>query len=96
MTGQFFRCELEVSLSRWMGRSELFLGLCRENDPSVIFEIMGCPYFSGMPPKLEISEGMTHDYFMITFAGGRGQGGVLNLSYMIEEARKAIEVNTEL
>jgi hypothetical protein len=68
----FFRGKLIVSLESWMLESEFFLGLPRETDPEIIFELLGNSRFVGNPPMLHIYKDHPH-YFQITFHNGAGK-----------------------
>ena len=68
----FFRGKLSVSLESWMLESEFFLGLPKETEPGIIFEILGNSRFVGNPPKLHIYKDH-QDYFQITFRNGSGK-----------------------
>ncbi|MFO7928913.1 MAG: hypothetical protein R6U35_04535 [Candidatus Humimicrobiaceae bacterium] len=92
-----FRGKLECSMSGWMLKSEFFMGLARETSPSVIFEILGNPWFKGNPPTLEIYEDILSDYFHITFSNGQGAGwGLGGFEAVQERIWEIIDGNIEL
>jgi hypothetical protein len=92
----FFRGCLNCSTEAWMIESEFFLGLAKDNDPKVIFEIIGNSRLTGNPPSLSIYKGYP-DYFQITFRSGSGAEWFGSDDEKIKESLKqVIEVNTEL
>jgi hypothetical protein len=87
LTGVFFRGELRCSTAGWMLERKFFLGLDRDHDPNLIFEILGNSRFRGNPPTLTVDkEGV--DFYQITLYAGDGAGWGL---YDSEEVRKRIE-----
>jgi len=94
--GVFFKGKLGCSISGWMLESNLFLGLSRENNPQMIFEILGNSRFRGLPPKLEIDKD-GQEYFQITFHNGEGAGWAVYDDKKIDERiNKIIDVNVQL
>lgn len=69
----FFRGTLSCSIEHWMINSEFFLLLPKDNDPQVIFEILGNSRFRGNPPSLSIDK-TTDDFYQITLNAGNGAG----------------------
>ncbi len=62
----FFRGKIAVSKESWMLGSEFFLGLSKEVQPEVVFEILGNSRFIGMPPELSIYK-KDSDFYQIKF-----------------------------
>jgi len=92
-----FRGELSFSTSGWMLSSELFLGLSRETDPSIIFKILGDKKFRGMPPTLGIYEEMPSEYFHIVFECGNGASwAYYSDDYICGKIAEAIDINARL
>lgn len=67
----FYRGILHCSLESWMLENEFFLGLSKDTDPQIVFEILGNSRFRGYPPTLSIDKSRDHIY-EITFRSGRG------------------------
>ena len=61
----FFRGKLECALDSWIIESEFFLGLTRDNNPNVIFELLGNTRLLGCPPELTVYK-ESDDFFQIT------------------------------
>ena len=59
----FFRGKLNCSLESWILESEFFLGLPKENNHEVIFEILGNSRLLGNPPNLTINKS-DDEYFI--------------------------------
>jgi len=92
-----FRAKLSCSVSGWMLESEFFLGLSKETNPLVIFEILGNSRFRGMPPLLEIYKDKPDDYFQINFRNGRGAGWAVYNDQQIDDIiGEIIDVNSKL
>lgn len=92
----FFRGKLSCSITGYMLESEFFLGLSKENNPLIIFEILGNSRFTGLPPTLEIHKD-SQEYFQITFHHGKGAGwGVYDDKKIDDRISKTIDVNTKL
>jgi len=95
-TKLFFRGKLNCSLESWMLESEFFLGLQKENNHDVIFEILGNSRFYGNPPELRIDK-RDDEYFQITFTAGFGESwGINSDKDILCNIDELIEVNTEL
>ncbi|MEW6584105.1 MAG: hypothetical protein AB1442_00670 [Nitrospirota bacterium] len=69
----FFRGTLSCSKEDWMLKNEFFLSLSKDNDPRVIFEILGNSRFRGNPPELSIDK-MAGHFYQITLHAGNGAG----------------------
>lgn len=92
----FFRGKLNVSFESWMIESEFFLGLAKNNDPKLVFEILGNSRFAGNPPTLVVAK-RHGDYFQITFNSGIGAGWVTHSEDEIKmKLNEIIKVNTQL
>jgi len=92
----FFRGHLNCSIEAWMIESEFFCGLAKDNDPKVIFEIIGNSRLTGNPTSLRIYKGFP-DYFQITFRNGTGASWLGDGRDETEERLKqVIQVNTQL
>jgi len=92
----FFRGKLNCSLDSWMLESEFFLGLQKENNHDVIFEILGNSCFYGNPPELRIDK-RDDEYFQITFIAGFGESwGTSSEKDILNNIDELIEVNIEL
>ncbi|MFH0795898.1 MAG: hypothetical protein V2A65_02435 [Candidatus Omnitrophota bacterium] len=92
----FFRGKLSCSINSWMLESEFFMGLSKENNPLVIFEILGNSRFRGNPPDLMIYED-SPEYFQITFHNGQGAGwGRYDDKQIDEIISRTIDINTQL
>lgn len=92
----FFRGKLNVSLESWTIESEFFLGLARNNDPKLVFEILGDSRFAGNPPTLVVAK-RHGDYFQISFHNGSGAGWVTHSEGEIKiKLNEVIKANTQL
>ena len=92
----FFRGRLNCSLDSWFIESDYFLGLLKNNDPKIIFDILGNSRYRGNPPELKIYKD-NDEYFQITFRVGSGESWTENSDQkIISRISEIIEVNTEL
>ena len=92
----FFRGHLNCSIDSWLIESEFFLGLLQNNNPEIVFEILGNSRFRGNPPKLNIYKDHV-DYYQITFHVGSGLGwGLSEDSKIYERLSEAIDINTQM
>ena len=92
----FFRGTLSCSEEHWMLKSEFFLSLSKENDPQVIFEILGNSRFTGNPPELSIYK-TSGDFFQITLHAGNGAGwGKPDDDIVERRIKTVIETNIEI
>lgn len=92
----FFRGKLSCSTSSWMLESEFFMGLSGENNPLIIFEILGSSRFRGCPPNLMVYKA-SPEYFQITFHNGQGAGwGRYSDNQIDEIISKTIDINAKL
>jgi hypothetical protein len=79
-----------------MIESEFFLGLAKDNEPKVIFEILGNSRLAGNPPSLLIYKGVP-EYFQITFRSGEGASWLGHDDEEVKtKLKQVIEVNTQL
>jgi len=93
----FFKGELRCSMDHWMIESRLFLPLPADNDPKVVFEILGNSRFKGNPPTLTVNRDSEVDYFQIDFRNGRGESWTQDSEQKIEDAlKKTIKVGLEM
>lgn len=93
----FFRGKLRCSKDAWMIESDFFLPLSADNDPRVLFEILGNSRFRGNPPTLMVNREAEHDYFQIDFHNGWGESWAENSEQKIEDAlKKVIKINLEM
>ena len=93
----FFKGKLRCSMEHWMIDSNFFLPLSADNDPRVLFEILGNSRFKGNSPTLMVNRERDRDYFQIDFHNGRGESWTQNSEQEIEdELKKIIKVNLEM
>lgn len=93
----FLKGELHCSMEHWMLESRLFLPLTADNDPKVVFEILGNSRFRGNPPTLIVNRDSEADYFQIDFRNGRGESWTQDSEQKIEAAlKKMIKVTLEM
>ncbi len=93
----FYRGTLCCSLSGYMLRSEFFLDLTEDNEPEVLFEILGNSRFRGNPPSMIISKNMPAGFFQILFDVGAGKGWGLTTEAMVcEKIKESIDVSVRL
>lgn len=93
------RCVVDLRMTGWMVTSTFFLGLDRDQDVDVLFQIMGNSRFVGYPPMLTVSrEEDRHDgFFQLTFNNGTGsKGGPMDHRPILDRLRMAIRTNTRL
>jgi hypothetical protein len=92
----FFRGHLHCSMDSWMLEREFFLGLTIDNDPEVIFEILGNSRFSGNPPTLHVYKNRDN-FFQVTFHHASGASwGLYSEEQVVQEIRETIDVNVAL
>ncbi|OVE79357.1 hypothetical protein BVY01_02815 [bacterium I07] len=92
----FFKGKLNCSLDSWMLESTFFLGLEKENQHEVIFEILGNTRFAGCPPELMISKNHG-EYFQITFHSGFGKSWTQNSEKeILNEIDQLIDIHIQL
>ncbi len=95
-SGLFFRGKIAVSAERWMLESEFYLGLPKEVQPGVVFEMLGNSRFAGMPPELIIYK-KDRDFYLVRFRNGRGAGwGLYGVEYAEDRIRDVIDVNVKM
>jgi len=97
----FFRGTLSLNPEHWIMESEYFLLLSRENDPQVIFDILGNSRFAGNPPTLMVGKslltGSEEDFYQIHFNAGNGESwGLYDLRRVHDRVAKVIDANVEL
>lgn len=93
----FFRGTLSCSRDHWMIEFENHIGLSNENDPNVVFELLGNTRFAGSPPEMTVSKRDSGDYFQIVFRNGFGAGwGLKDKNQAIVDVRKVINVNIKM
>lgn len=93
------RCVVDLRMTGWMVTSTFFLGLDRDQDTDVLFQIMGNSRFVGYPPMLTVTreEDRLDGFFQLTFNNGTGGGGGLtDPRPILERVRLAIRTNTRL
>jgi hypothetical protein len=92
----FFRGTLSCSKEDWMLKNEFFLLLSKDNDPRVIFEILGNSRFRGNPPELSIDK-MTGHFYQITLHAGNGAGwGIHDENDVEKRISVVIDTNIEM
>ncbi|MBE0427709.1 MAG: hypothetical protein IBX72_13835 [Nitrospirae bacterium] len=79
-----------------MIESEFFLGLSIDNDPQVIFEILGNSRFRGYPPELSVYKD-SDDFYQITLRAGNGAGwGMYDENAVEKRIKSVIDTNIEM
>ncbi len=92
----FFRGKIAVSAEAWMLESEFYLGLPKEVQPGVVFEILGNSRFIGMPPVLSIYK-KDFDFYQIKFQHGSGASwGLYGGEYAEDRIRDVIDINVKM
>ncbi len=95
--GAFFRGTLSCSKESWMIQSVNFIPLSIENDPKVIFEILGNSRFVGNPPNLRIDKEHPEEYYQINFDHGYGASwGLKNKKKALQEVLKVIDTSVQM
>ena len=92
----FFRGQLNCSKDFWMLESEFFLGLAKENNPLVIFEILGNSRFLANPPSLTINENSPYYYNLILSNGEGANWSSYSESEITKKIKKLVKVNVQL
>lgn len=94
--GLFFRGKIAVSMESWMLESKFFLGLSKEVQPEVVFDILGNSRFIGMPPELLIYK-KDFDFYHIKFQSGKGAGwGLHGREYAEDRIRDVVDTNVRM
>ncbi len=89
------RGKLTCSVDDWMLGSEFFLSLPLDNDPNVVFEMLGNSRFSGNPPTLSIDK--RYGVYEITLQAGNGAGwGMYGENHIDDKIREAIDTNIDM